>query len=90
MQYKRKESTFLLTAYINALTTNLLQVALIIIYIVRKNDFYYTVNSKQQFYVDENFNQEIKCCMSLLIENAAFYDSEPEVENFQVSKNIPF
>jgi hypothetical protein len=38
--------------------------------------------------VDENFNQEIKCCMSLVIENAAFYDPEPEVENFQVSKNI--
>jgi hypothetical protein len=32
--------------------------------------------------VDENFNQEIKCCMSLVIENAAFYDPEPEVENF--------
>ena len=26
--------------------------------------------------------------MSLVIENAAFYDPEPEVENFQVSKNI--
>ncbi len=32
--------------------------------------------------MDENFNQEIKCCMSLVIENAAFYDPEPEVENF--------
>jgi hypothetical protein len=30
--------------------------------------------------VDENFNQEIKCCMSLVIENAAFYDPEPEVK----------
>ena len=26
--------------------------------------------------------------MSLVIENAAFYDPEPEVENFQLSKNI--
>ena len=26
--------------------------------------------------------------MSRVIENAAFYDPEPEVENFQVSKNI--
>ncbi len=38
--------------------------------------------------MDENLNQEIKCCISLVIENAAFYDPEPEVENFQVSKNI--
>ncbi len=39
--------------------------------------------------MDENFNQEIKCCMSLvIIENPAFYDPEPEVENFQVAKNI--
>ena len=43
------------------------------------------MNSPEQ---DENFNQEIKCCMSLVIENAAFNDPEPEVENFQVSKNI--
>ena len=63
--------------------------ALIIIYIVRKTTFIrlYILNSS--VYVDENFNQEIKCCMSLVIENAAFYDpDEPEVENFQVSKNI--
>ena len=26
--------------------------------------------------------------MLLVIENAAFYDPEPEVENFQVSNNI--
>jgi hypothetical protein len=37
------------------------------------------MNSPEQV---ENFNYEIKCCMLLERENAAFHNPEPEVEYF--------